>query len=41
MKRLSEDMVSLLSKRVVDMAAILGPHVKVNLNGKRVQVSNF
>jgi DNA topoisomerase-2 len=41
MKHFHEDMVKLLSKRVVDMAAVLGPHVKVYLNNERIKVSSF
>ena len=41
MERLDEDIVALLSKRVYDMAGVLGRGVAVFLNGVRVPVSGF
>ena len=41
MDGLDEDIVALLSKRVVDMAGVLGKGVRVSLNGTAVPVSNF
>jgi hypothetical protein len=34
-RRLDDDVVALLSKRVYDMAGVLGKTVKVSLNGER------
>ena len=41
MEHLDEDIVALLSKRVYDMAGVLGRGVAVFLNGKRIPVSGF
>lgn len=41
MDELEEDTVALLSKRVFDMAGILGKSVAVYLNGTRVPVATF
>ncbi|URE10379.1 hypothetical protein MUK42_03933 [Musa troglodytarum] len=41
MTRLEEDVVSLMKKRVVDLAGTLGKSVKVELNGQRIPVKTF
>ena len=41
MKQLTDDMISLLQRRVVDMAGILAPNVKVYLNGQLLRMSGF
>ncbi|XP_031273762.1 DNA topoisomerase 2 [Pistacia vera] len=41
MTHLEDDVVSLMKKRVVDMAGCLGKSVKVELNGRRVPVKTF
>ena len=41
MAGLDADIVALLSKRVVDMAGVLGKTVKVTLNGAAVPVASF
>jgi DNA topoisomerase-2 len=41
MAALDEDVVSLLSKRVYDMAGVLGKGVKVTLNGEAVPIKAF
>lgn len=41
MTHLEEDVVSLMKKRVVDLAGCLGKSVKVELNGRRVPVKTF
>lgn len=41
MSSLEDDVVGLMEKRVVDLAATLGKGVKVELNGKQVSVQTF
>ena len=41
MTHLEDDVVSLMRKRVIDMAGTLGETVNVELNGKMVPVKNF
>lgn len=41
MTHLEDDVVSLMKKRVVDLAGCLGKSVKVELNGRRVPVKTF
>jgi DNA topoisomerase-2 len=41
MASLDADTVALLSKRVYDMAGVLGKSVAVSLNGSRIPISNF
>jgi DNA topoisomerase-2 len=41
MERLDEDIVSLMTKRVYDMAGCTPAGVKVKLNGKLVEVKDF
>ncbi len=41
MERLDEDIVSLMVKRVYDMAGCTPAQVKVKLNGKLVDIKNF
>ena len=41
MKKLDNDIISLLKKRVYDMAGILGNHVKVYLNDTHIKIKNF
>lgn len=41
MESLEDDVVALMSKRVVDVAGCLGESVKVELNGQQVPVNSF
>lgn len=41
MDRLDEDIVSLMTKRVYDMAGVTPSAVKVFLNGRKIEVKNF
>jgi DNA topoisomerase-2 len=41
MAELSDDEISLMKKRVYDMAGVLPSHVKVYLNGKKLPITNF
>lgn len=41
MSYLEEDVVALMSKRVLDIAGCLGKTVKVELNGKRLAIKSF
>lgn len=41
MECLDEDIISIMSKRVYDVAGTTNPKVKVSLNGKRIEVNNF
>ncbi len=40
-KRLSDDMVSLMSKRVADMAGLLGDKVNITLNSEKIPIKSF
>jgi DNA topoisomerase-2 len=41
MKKLDEDIVDLMKKRVYDMAGIIGGSVRVFLNGKMIEINSF
>lgn len=41
MKRLDDDIVDLLKKRVYDMAGIIGGNVKCYLNGEQIPIKGF
>lgn len=41
MEKLEDDVVSLMSKRVLDIAGCLGKSVKVELNGQRLPIKSF
>lgn len=41
MRALDDDIVSLMVKRVYDMAGVTPAQVKVKLNGKPIEVKNF
>ncbi len=41
MQNLDEDMVSLMTKRVYDIAGVTPATVKVKLNGKSIDIKNF
>ena len=41
MEKLEDDVVALMSKRVLDIAGCLGKSVKVELNGQRLPVKSF
>jgi DNA topoisomerase II len=41
MEKLDDDIISLMTKRVYDMAGITPKKVKVYMNGKRVEVKDF
>lgn len=41
MNNLDEDIVSLMTKRVYDMAGSTPTNMKVKLNGKTIQIKNF
>jgi DNA topoisomerase-2 len=41
MDHLDEDIVSLMTKRVYDMAGVTPSSVKVFLNGRKIDVKNF
>lgn len=41
MESLEDDVVALMSKRVIDIAGCLGETVKVELNGQQVPVNSF
>ena len=41
MSHLDEDIISLMAKRVYDLAGITPSKIKVILNGKRIDVKNF
>ncbi len=36
-----DDTISLLSKRVYDLAGVTNNSVKVSLNGKKINIANF
>lgn len=41
MNNLDDDIVSLMTKRVYDLAGVTPSNVKVKLNGKNIDVKNF
>lgn len=41
MTHLDEDIVSIMTKRVYDLAGVTPAQVKVKLNGKNIEVKNF
>ena len=41
MGQLDEDIVSIMTKRVYDLAGVTPAGVKVKLNGKNIEVKNF
>lgn len=41
MSTLDEDIVSLMTKRVYDLAGVTPSQVKVKLNGKNIEIKNF
>jgi len=41
MPNLDEDIVSLMTKRVYDMAGVTPASVKVTINGKKIEIKNF
>ena len=41
MKKLDDDIVDLMKKRVYDMAGVIGGSVRVYLNGKKIEINNF
>lgn len=41
MKSLSDDIVDLMTKRVYDMAGVIGGSVKVYLNGRAIPIRGF
>ena len=41
MSHLDEDIVSLMTKRVYDMAGVTPAQVKVKINGKSIDIKNF
>ena len=41
MSCIDDDTISLLSKRVYDLAGITASSVKVYLNGKKINIANF
>lgn len=41
MTELDADIVSLMTKRVFDLAGVTPPHVKVKLNGKNIECKDF